>query len=250
MVDLNRGIKATQARQGGFSAHVMPAATEYRGQPNLLLWVRNQIEDISVYGGSVSSSSVNLDSSEFKFLPPSFEFNGIGKIDATIGVQINNVYPLPIALQDFTIEFWLRHESSVNDEPDQWETLFTFSPAGQSIDILNGHINLWEAGGKSDLLDYIPSGGAEADMFLVHQTSIPPFLWTHISLQRKGSNAILFVNGQPSNASYNFDESIGNSFIFGNWIEEGFDFVGRMQHFKVWHGAIYPPTGFTPPTMP
>jgi hypothetical protein len=38
MVDLNRKIRATQARQGGFSSHVLPGAVEYESLPGSLIY--------------------------------------------------------------------------------------------------------------------------------------------------------------------------------------------------------------------
>lgn len=90
---------------------------------------------------------------------------------------------------------------------------------------------------------------------LVTSTTLPGNAWNHLAFMVTSSNNnVIFLNGvATSGGTYNY--SFTNP--WGGVIQpavgiDGFGtrFIGYMQDIRVSNGAIYPTTGFTPPTAP
>jgi hypothetical protein len=107
MVDLNRQIRATQARQGGFSSHVLPGAVPYAALTNLIVYYTSEAVQVTNESSDITMQYVI----GFDNVPSVYgvtEFQGENAFQAIGGggTAVVKLASFAVGLSDFTIEAW------------------------------------------------------------------------------------------------------------------------------------------------
>jgi hypothetical protein len=192
MIDLNRQIRATQARQGGFSAHVLPEAVGYGAATTVIVYSDGTSEPVITGGplrtdsGAIASVGSGGPFGEAYFQSiQAFTFAGP---------------PLALGTGDYTVEAWYRRTSTANELPRvvQWydDNEYTgvqiyANPVRNDFELVPApNINVFTSG---DSYYHIVKG-------------ITLGVWRHIVVQRRGNLLEAWDNGSKITAVWFNDD--------------------------------------------
>jgi hypothetical protein len=242
MVDLNRQIRATQARQGGFSSHVLPGAVPYAVVTNLIIYY-TATEVLSTNPDSVVTPSLFSGSSYGVT-----EFQGGNALRPTGGGYAGGFWTitfgsLNIGTNDFTMEAWGTIGSDDDDTVDIW--IYGQFPFFCHISLFRNRFN-----GAARRKVTAKTSSSEGSNSLT-EDSPTSFGSVHMAIQR--INGLIYFHVGGSSVPY---ESIGTPSL--DSLSEGYIEVGvgsspltaNLGQVRLSIGGIYGTGSFTPPTGP
>jgi hypothetical protein len=232
MVDLNRRIAISRARQGGVSALNLPGFMSYEGPPLVVFFPRKEDDvfkfDNRGYGDTTNMEIINLPSDTQLSIEtdgPAGDYfryqrnsSGTGAGAGQLGLwfKLENssfnldsykpVNPAPNDIKGFTFEFWYRHGSAPGAANNVWGLglrgggtpfggsgwLFTEGPLGFHIACRQ----VDDADGRRDELNLsIDNRTSLQSTILQHINVVPTPVWSHIRVIVNGELLSWFLNG-------------------------------------------------------
>jgi hypothetical protein len=255
MVNLNRQIAISRARQGGFSSHVLSEPVPYAVVPSVpSLIIYYTATEVATTAESATISYSDRFSGSYGVT----EFMGANALSPsgsgfTGGEFIVNVTDVPIGIQDFTFEGWTTTGNTDNNNTQAWlyfpnlidSTIFYAAVSLLIRDVVDGYRRdvSWRLNDP-----FFMASNAGLPTFN-SSTPIPP---THISVQRISGiiyihfngEIIAYENGGP------VEVDLGSSFsIYGR--VDATAGTASLGQIRMTSGVgIYGTGSFTPPTGP
>jgi len=256
MVDLGRQIRATQARQGGFSAHVLPGAVAHDGLASLIIYYPNTPPPATTISG-VTVTDLGSPSPYNTVI-----FQGVNALLA----PSPNVYDGPsysftatkevfdLGAKPYTLEFWCRvgtipaasnYSSYVEVilanllAPENMLTGFILE-SESDFTPTSRRINVYQQIGESNIQGLSDPGGANVETF------------NHVAIQRHSELAYTaHYKGEVIeswNAASNLSLTNG---IFLKITTQSENMPGAsVSQIRLTNKALYGTSAFTPPTAP
>jgi hypothetical protein len=266
MVDLNRQIRATQARQGGFSAHVLPGAVAYAPIPRIIAYpTATGVEFIGEYATATTRTSLTTTSSGGPFDEPYINKNEGDRVSSYI-IELGDSSP---GTGDYTLEGWFKAPIPNPSFPAEYRFAlafydfvdahsiapnYTVNAIGTYIDVesfsnnkrpVMAHLTELNPNSRNDPFPY---GLRIAE----NSTSLSfPEEWSHVAIVRSGSSHVAYANGSIAEEFLQeFDYEGREPVNFANaairlWSDVDW---GQMRYIK--GRALYSGASFAVPTEP
>jgi hypothetical protein len=252
MVDLNRKIRATQARQGGFSSHVLPEPVPYSSAyPTIVVYYTAE---------GVATTAANASVQYFVGRGGVYgvtNFQGVNAFAPTSHPDpqgeflVNVPSGFPIGTDDFTFEAWGEVGSLIDNGLQI--SLYFLNESNSVTFLLSVSLSIGTTFRRFvEWNKYIaPFASGNNQSTFSSSTPIPT---THMAAQRIGSDIIFHLNGQVvdynivagSASNYDLPESLVISGLVDH--QEGTAFLGQIRLTR--GTALYGSGTFTPPSEP
>jgi hypothetical protein len=235
MVDLSRRISATQARQGGFSAHVLPGTVLYEKKNCVFYWSGTNL--LSTGSETINGpENTELLTSSTLLSQPAVE------LDFVFGWEISGGLASTIGTSPYTVEWF--GDIPRNATGSAYISIFFVDASGSTTII----------GQPNSVADIFSLGGQEYASACTGCDIDTEITWdnpVHIAQQRIGDRLYLHINGALIGSVGDSGNSLGSSASFR--IEAAL-YTGNSVIYKLGQGrltvgaGIYGTGNFTPPT--